>query len=343
MNSHHPNDTVNETRQRARSNFWRGSVPRGLALFFGGFSIFNLVGDFRSPGFDANIWWIDLRLFPHVVAKGMLLFFSLCLVAFAVRPPVSKFRRIMTAACAGFIGILTLINSGQFFAELFKGDVKTDFPVPLSLFVSVAFIWIFIATARKPLEPRRQFIGVAFVFLLCAFVFPVLQLLCFGNTDYRRKADVAVVLGARAYADGRPSDALADRVRTACELYNEGLVAKLIFSGGPGDGNVHETEAMRRMAVSLGVKDEDILVDEAGLNTQATVENTLLLFKQLKAQRVLVVSHFYHLPRIKMTYRRAGWDVFTVPAEEAYFLRQTPYMVLRETAALWVYYLRPLS
>ena len=61
------------------------------------------------------------------------------------------------------------------------------------------------------------------------------------------------------------------------------------------------------------------------------------------AYQGLVVSHFYHLPRIKLAYQRDGWDVYTVPAKESYLLRQMPYNMAREVAALWVYYLRPLG
>src|SRR5262249_53745089 len=147
-------------------------------------------------------------------------------------------------------------------------------------------------------------------------LFPVGQMVCFGKTDYRRPADAAVVLGARVYADGRPSDALADRVRTACQLYRDGLVRKLIFSGGPGDGAIPEAESMRRMAAQLGVKPEDILIDSAGVNTQATVRNSESVFAQVHASRILVVSHFYHLPRIKLAYQREGLEVYTVPAKE---------------------------
>jgi uncharacterized SAM-binding protein YcdF (DUF218 family) len=132
-------------------------------------------------------------------------------------------------------------------------------------------------------------------------------------------------------------------VRTACQLYREGLARKLILSGGPGDGAVHETESMRRMALQLGVKEDDIWLDEAGLNTQATVRNTEVIFSRWQASRILVVSHFYHLPRVKLAYQRDGWDVYTVPAKESYLLRQMPYNMAREVAALWVYYLRPLA
>ena len=59
--------------------------------------------------------------------------------------------------------------------------------------------------------------------------------------------------------------------------------------------------------------------------------------------RILVVSHFYHLPRVKLAYQREGLEVYTVPAKESYMLGQMPYNMAREVAALWVYYLRPLQ
>lgn len=38
------------------------AFSRALALFLGGFSLLNLAGELRFPGFDANHWWIDFRL-----------------------------------------------------------------------------------------------------------------------------------------------------------------------------------------------------------------------------------------------------------------------------------------
>ena len=59
---------------------------------------------------------------------------------------------------------------------------------------------------------------------VCAVAFPLAQMYCYGNTDYRREADVVVVFGCRVYKDGTPSDALKERVQTACRLYLEGYV-----------------------------------------------------------------------------------------------------------------------
>ncbi len=320
------------------------TLPRGFALFLGGFTLLSCCGQLHAGEFDANLWWLDDRFLPRFLATPVLLLAAASFLSLALQPPRSSWRRRATMLTAGLAGSLTAVNSLEFYRLLLQGKVTAGIPVALSLFLTaglglvVAALWRNGRSGNQPLASSR--LRVASVCAACALAFPVLQMLCFGKTDYRRQADAAVVLGARAYADGRPSDALADRVRTACQLYREGLAHRLIFSGGPGDGAVHETEAMRRMAVSLGVKPADILVDEGGLNTRATVRNTIPLFHRLHATRILVVSHAYHLPRLKLAYQARGFDVFTVPARESYFLRQLPYNMAREVAAFWAYYLR---
>ena len=319
-------------------------TSRALALFFGGFSLLNLLGNFHRPGFDLNLWWLDLRALPEIPATIFLFAASLFLVGFAFRPPRTQWRRLTTAMFTGALAAACLWNIVEFYALLTRGIVHTSLPVPLSLFVFAALLLIARENLRSPVSRESRSFSPAMLaaFAICLAIFPLAQMFCFGQTDYRRPADVAVVFGARAYRDGHPSDALADRVTTACQLYRDGLVRKLIFSGGPGDGPVPETESMRRLALRLGVSPGDILTDDGGLNTQNTVRNTEAMFAQLHARQILVVSHFYHLPRIKMAYQRAGREVFTVPAKERRIIWKMPFFVVREAAADWVYYLRPL-
>jgi vancomycin permeability regulator SanA len=236
------------------------------------------------------------------------------------------------------------MNGITFYDLAANGTIRPGVAFPFSfLFAAgLALVSWNLVCARPDKRSWGGYVRVTVTLIVCILAFPAGQILFFGKTDYQRAADAAVVFGARAYADGRPSDALADRVRTACELYRGGTVSKLVFSGGPGDGPVHETESMRRMAISLGVKDSDIILDPGGLSTQATVQNTVPIFEQFGFRRVLAVSHYFHLARIKMTYQRRGVEVYTTPAKESYILRQTPFLLLRETAAWWVYYWRPL-
>ncbi len=318
-------------------------VPRGTALFFSGFCLLNLLGEIRLPGFDANVWWIDLRVLPSTVANSGLFISAIILAAFAINPPRSRWRRTLTGACSTALAVVVLANGFGFYLLLSKGAIHTGMPLPLSLFIGAALFSIVVVCFSKdaPLPGPREHVATLGVAFACVALFPLLQMVCFGKTDYRRTADVTVVFGARVYADGRPSDALADRVRTACQLYRQGFTRKLLMSGGPGDGFIDEVTAMKQMAIGLGVQPEDILMDSQGVNTQATVKNSEAVFRNLGASRILVVSHFYHLPRIKLGYARAGREVYTVPAKETYLLGQLPYNMAREVAALWVYYLRP--
>lgn len=56
---------------------------------------------------------------------------------------------------------------------------------------------------------------------------------------------------------------------------------------------------------------------------------------------MLAVSHFYHLPRVKLTADRAGLAVFTVPSPQGQPLNRLPYFLAREVAACWAYYVKP--
>jgi len=320
-------------------------LARGLSLFLSGFTALNFLMGVIRKNFDANLWWIDLSILPPWLAEILLLLSAVVLLAFALRPHAGPWHRRISQAAVAVLLIVALANAGRFFVLLARGDIASSFPVPFSLLVAAGLGMILLAmrsgAAREsPSKPRLGRLIFAGTMLACLVLFPLAQMFCFGLTDYRRPADAIVVFGARVYADGTLSVALADRVRTGCQLYHEGLARVVIFSGGPGDGPISEPNAMRQMALELGVPDAAIILDAGGLNTAATVTDTLPIFARDNLHRVLAVSHFYHLPRIKMTYRRAGIDVFTVPAHQSYILSQTPYLMARETVGLWAYYLQ---
>jgi uncharacterized SAM-binding protein YcdF (DUF218 family) len=170
---------------------------------------------------------------------------------------------------------------------------------------------------------------------------PLLLMVAFGRVDHRAPADAIVVFGARAYADGRASVALADRVRTGVELYHAGLAPRLVLSGGPGDGAHHEVDVMRDLALAADVPPAAIELDHTGHDTAATVWNLRARLAGEEARRVLAVSHGYHLPRVALTCARAGLDARTVPARQERPLGNRRRLVARETAAFWVYWAQP--
>jgi len=317
-------------------------IARIMALFIGLFTAVNLLGNLIQPGFDASVWWIHFAPWmPAWLAEAWLGISAVALVAFAFQSRQHGHRSRLIAIVAMALAIVAFINTIGFYWLLARGRIAAGFPLPLSLIVFGALVLIARSAWSEPRmdqRPRRWMIAAGGV---CLFALsPLALMLFFGNTDYRRPADAVVVFGARAYKDGRLSDALQDRIRTACELYRAGLAKRLVLSGGPGDGPVTEAEAMRHYALTHGVPAEDIYLDNQGVNTEATVRNTAPLFQQWHAHRVLAVSHFYHLPRVKLAYQRAGVEVWTVPARQKRWMGQIPFNLAREVAAFWDYYLK---
>ncbi len=322
---------------RARTD-WLGGLTRGAAGFLGVFTFLNLLGRLAGRWVDATAWWIDLGVLGPA-GDVLLVLAATFLTAWAVRPAASRTRRLATAFVLTVLAVGCVYNAASCWWAQWAGKVRLGWALPLSIPMALLLGWM-ARSALREADPHRRTLRPALAGAgLCLVALPLAQMFFFGQSDYRRPADAAVVFGARAYADGRCSQALADRVATACRLYRQGYVRTLVFSGGPGDGRVHETGAMHKLALQLGVPAEAIILDRDGLNTRATVANTAALFEKMGLKRVIAVSHFYHLPRVKLAYRSAGWEVYTVPARESYPLTQMPLYVAREVPALWVYHL----
>jgi len=318
------------------------ALSRSLAFLLGGFTLVNLLGALAT-GFNANRWWIDTRALRPTLGAALLAVAAAALIAFAVQPHASAPRRAVTGALVAALLAIALGNAATFWSLAADGRIAPAVPVPLSLGVAATLALILLAAVRQhDACASLRFVGPT-VAAMAVLGFPLAQIACFGKTDYLRRADAIVVFGARAYGDGRCSQALYDRVRTACDLHRAGLAPTLVFTGGPGDGDVHETEAMRRLALRLGVPDAAIVRDPDGLTTADSVRATVPILDRLGARRVVAVSHFYHLPRIKLTYQRAGREVCTVPARESYTLTKMPWFVAREVASWWLYYARAIA
>lgn len=310
------------------------AVTRGVALFLAAFTVLNLLGDMRFARANANVWWIDFWPIPLVETSLLLGVLAIVLAMHALVPSRAfRFRR-GAQVLLWFASVAALINAMRFYRALSYHVIGTSWPLPLSLLVFVALAAIALDYGRSTARPRN----VVIVAVVAAVLFPIAQIGFFGATDYRRQADLVVVFGARAKADGTPSDALADRVATACDLYRAGLARRLLFSGGPGEGAFTEPRVMRSFAEKRGVPANAIIEDAAGVNTEATVRNTRAVIGNAPAC-ILVVSHFYHLPRIKMTYQRYGMNVLTVPSRDSVPFSM-PYNIAREDVAFWAYYLR---
>jgi uncharacterized SAM-binding protein YcdF (DUF218 family) len=123
-----------------------------------------------------------------------------------------------------------------------------------------------------------------------------------------RPADAALVLGNRAYKDGRPNPCLTGRVDAGIALANAGAVRQLVFSGGVDreDGRI-EAEVMAQHARGVGYAGALLL--EPG--SQSTRENLALSRAVLQAagiHSVVIVTEPYHLWRAERLAHASGFD-----------------------------------
>jgi vancomycin permeability regulator SanA len=330
---------------RVRSGVAFGGVAglsaRVLAVWFGSLGLANLLADLRHPAFDPNIWWVDLRFLPRVAGALFLVAVGALLVAHGLRPASSGWRRTAGLAAIAVVAIVASANVVAYYRTWDAGTISARSPVPLSLVVALllGLIWFSILRPTPPPSRRASLAAIAAVSLAIVCGIPLLQMAFFGTTDYRRPADVVVVFGARVRTDGTASLTLANRVRTGSELYREGFADSIVMTGGIEPTGFDETIVMRDLAVQLGVPSGAIILDPGGHNTDASVANTSRIFDDNGARRILAVSQFYHLPRIKLAYARAGVDVWTVPARTI-LVPRTWAIVAREIPAFWLYYVR---
>jgi vancomycin permeability regulator SanA len=147
---------------------------------------------------------------------------------------------------------------------------------------------------------------------------------------------VAIVFGAGLWRNGSPTPVLADRVTAAANLYFAGKVEKLLMSGDNRFVDYNEPEAMRQLALSLGVPNDAIVLDYAGRRTYDTCYRAKAIFK---VDQAILVTQAFHMPRAIYLCNRLGVDALGVESDlRTYPKSSLLYWNIRElfaTAAAW--------
>ncbi len=289
--------------------------------------------------FGGTALWIGSRL-PWRRPWHALLALAFVGLAWILVRRGCRRRRGLAMAVAGLLAACALVDLAGYYALLGQGVIASRLPLPLSALVALLLLgclWEAHRPGPRPTAPglRRLAalagLGGGGLGALLALI------LCFGATDYRRRADCAIVLGAGVRPDGSLSLALSDRVRTGAALYRAGLVERVIMTGGIDARGHDEAEVMARAAVALGVPPSALRLDSEGRNTRASARNCAALMEREGLTSALLVSHDYHLLRCRFAFRVAGVRAVTVPAVETRPLRRKAWYILRECAAYQAY------
>lgn len=133
----------------------------------------------------------------------------------------------------------------------------------------------------------------------------------YSNINNVHKCRVALVLGAGIRANGKLSQSLETRVKTAIELYKAGKVEKLLMSGDNRVSHYNEPQRMCDYAVRRGVPAKDIAMDFAGRRTYDSAYRAKHIFG---LNEMIVVTQPFHIGRALFLCRKVGIDAYGVEA-----------------------------
>ena len=159
-----------------------------------------------------------------------------------------------------------------------------------------------------------------------------------GFTDEIATADVALILGNKVNPDGSLSKRLRGRLDKGLSLYQQGVVPKIIVSGGLGKEGHLEGDVMAAYLVELGVPAGDIIIDNEGVNTLATARNYTRLQEEHSFDSVIIVSQFFHISRTRLVLKKVGANNISAAHSTTYEWRDI-YSTMREFAGYYKYLL----
>jgi len=263
-------------------------------------------------------WLIILLIIPFVIVMVFGIYVMIVFLLLNTRIILRKEKRTLAHSLT-FILALCLI--AYVLVSIFV-DISV-FPIPVQILIISAY-------------------GIVFYYFFHITQYMIATLLC--NLSRPRKNQDYIIVHGCGLIDGNVSRLLAGRVDRAIKFYDEQKKIndppKLIFSGGQGkDEPRSEAEAMMEYAISKGVPESDILLED---KSTTTMQN-MLFSKQImdkdskgKPYRCIYITSDYHLLRTGIYARKAKLKISGVGSKTAvYYL---PNALLREYIAYIVMY-----
>ena len=96
----------------------------------------------------------------------------------------------------------------------------------------------------------------------------------------------------------------------------------------------YEGTKMSDYLIKKGIPESKIIIDNAGITTEATATNVSKM--NLKINSVTVISQYYHISRAKLAFKNNGFDK-VYGAHANYFELRDFYSLIREFAGYYKY------
>lgn len=131
--------------------------------------------------------------------------------------------------------------------------------------------------------------------------------------------DCILVLGCGVWDDGTPTDMLADRIKVGIRAYESGVSDRLLMSGDHSRKDYDEVNTMKAIAVESGIPADNVFCDHAGFSTYESMYRASDIFG---ADKIVIVTQSYHLPRAIYDAQKLGIEAYGISADERTYMGQ---------------------
>jgi len=143
---------------------------------------------------------------------------------------------------------------------------------------------------------RRILLGLLWVIILTALS-TGLSISSYATKFFDEPADAAIILGAAIWED-KPSPVFKARIDHGINLYKQGRICYLVFTGGTGPENImSEAEAAKNYALGQGIASQNILIETTSKITYENLVEAKKLLDKHQLNKVLIVSDPLHMKR----------------------------------------------
>ena len=312
------------------------SVSRGAALGIAIITSFNLLEVFAYNTSAVNNWLCNFRMVTQPLSIAILAMMATALLMYSMKPALPGTVWMATIALVTIVALFTAWDLWEVTQRVPADLRQTAMSRPLGILMLLAVAGMGILVGDSPVAYGKSSIltiALSCLLTLLGFVVVTLQSGSMGDPIPADAVPVILVLGCTVDSDGAPSEALADRVATGSKLQVDGHGKLLVLSGGPGEGTVTESQAMQKLAIAGGVPESALQLDPAGISVTNSLQFVITLQELKDDRRVIVVSHWYQLARIRMLGRHAGLQVIAVPAAQEHALFNQNRLYAQEAVA----------
>ena len=144
---------------------------------------------------------------------------------------------------------------------------------------------------------KKKIYIMLFGLLLGYFVLNAIRVYRFSFEYHENRSDVAIVLGAGTN-NQKLSPVFKERVNHSILLYRNGIIDKIIFTGGFGVGQQYsDSYTAKSYALANGVPENDIFIEETSNYTIENLEESKRIMAANELKHALLVSDPLHMLR----------------------------------------------